>query len=290
MTAPIEFSGCRRVPGRASNGANGKKICIEFEGAHWMLKFPPPAGERPTALSYTNSCLSEHLASTTFRMLGLDAQETRLGTFRNGHEKVVCACRDFTADGQRLYDFCSVKNSVLESESGGTGTELSGVLGAIDGQTFVDPAMLRAYFWDMFVADALLGNFDRHNGNWGFLVDPATGIAKPAPIFDCGSCLLPQADETTMRRVLDDPAELDARIYVFPSSMLKINGRKINYADFLASSDDSDLAAARARIVPRINPSDFAHLVAETPYLTDLQRDFYTTYFAARAKKLFGVA
>ena len=254
-----------------------------------MLKFPPPAGERPTALSYTNSCLSEHLASSAFRLLGLDAQETRLGAFRNGREKVVCACRDFTAGGKVLYDFCSVKNTVLESETGGAGTELSDVLDAIDGQAFVDPAALRARFWDMFVADALLGNFDRHNGNWGFLVDPATGAAEPAPVFDCGSCLLPQADEATMRRVLADPAELDARIYVFPASMLKVGGRKINYADFLASSPDPDLAAARARIVPRIDPDAFARLVDDTPYLSDLQRDFYKAYFSARAARLFNV-
>ncbi len=289
MTAPVDFTACPRVSGRAYNGANGKKICIEFEGARWMLKFPPPAGDRPTALSYTNSSFSEHLASTAFRMLGIDAQETRLGTFRNGGEKVVCACRDFCADGRLLYDFCSVKNTVLDSETDGAGTELSDVLAAIDGQDFVDPAALRARFWDVFVADALLGNFDRHNGNWGFLVDPATGAAEPAPVFDCGSCLLPQADEETMRRVLADPAEMDARIYVFPASMLKLGGRKINYADFLANSRDSDLAAARARIVPRIDTAAFARLVAETPYLSDLQRDFYPAYFSARASKLFGV-
>ena len=28
---------------------------------------------------------------------------------------------------------------------------------------------LEAYFWDMFVVDAFIGNWDRHNGNWGFL-------------------------------------------------------------------------------------------------------------------------
>ena len=43
MTAPVDFTACPRVPGRAYNGANGKKICVAFEGARWMLKFPPPA-------------------------------------------------------------------------------------------------------------------------------------------------------------------------------------------------------------------------------------------------------
>ena len=26
-------------------------------------------------------------------------------------------------------------------------------------------------FWDMFIIDALIGNHDRHNGNWGFLLN-----------------------------------------------------------------------------------------------------------------------
>ena len=38
-----------------------------------------------------------------------------------------------------------------------------------------------------------------------------------------------------------------------------------------------------------LDPAAFACLVAETPYLTDLQREFYTTYFDARAARLFGV-
>ena len=51
------------------------------------------------------------------------------------------------------------------------------------------------HFWNVFVVDALLGNSDRHNGNWVFLYDDSTKEASPAPIYDCGSCLLPQADD-----------------------------------------------------------------------------------------------
>ena len=274
------------MPGRAYNGANGKKIAVEWQGACWMLKFPPSAAEQPNALSYSNSCYSEYLASSIFKLLGIPAQEVQLGTFTNGKTKVVCACRDFTAGGKVLHDFCSIKNSVLNSDSNGTGTELSTVLDAIDGQTFVDPVEVRRFFWDMFVADAFLGNFDRHNGNWGFLVDPMTGKAEIAPVFDCGSCLLPQADESVMRKVLDDKSELEARIYTFPSSMLKENGVKINYAKFL-SAPNADLAAALARIVPRIDLKAIGRLVDESPYLSDLQREFYKTYLAARRGRLF---
>lgn len=72
--------------------------------------------------------------------------------------------------------FCSIKNTILDSDSNGSGTELSEILETIEKQQFLDPAALLQHFGDMFVIDALLGNFDRHNGNWGFLYDPGSYI------------------------------------------------------------------------------------------------------------------
>lgn len=102
----IDFTNCRVIPGRAYNGANGSKIAVEYNGEAYMLKFPPSAEGKPTDLSYTNSCISEHIASSIFNMLGIRAQETMLGTYTvKGKEKLVCACKDFTAGGKRLLDF-----------------------------------------------------------------------------------------------------------------------------------------------------------------------------------------
>ena len=288
MIEPIDFTGCERLPGRAYNGANGKKIAVRYDGEVWLLKFPPSTAEKPTTLSYSNSCYSEHVASNIANMIGLRAHETRLGTFTNGKTKVVCACRDFTADGKVLYDFCSIKNTVIDSDTGGTGTEMNDVLETIELQSFVDPVELKAHFWDMFVVDAFLGNFDRHNGNWGFLVDPTTRKAEIAPAYDFGSCLLPQADDDIMRRVIGDKAELDARIYNFPASALKQEGKKIGYVDFIAQNRDGVLAPSLARIVPRIDLAAINAFIDDTPYLTDLQRQFYKTYLAARYEVMFG--
>lgn len=289
MIEPVDFTDCERLPGRAYNGANGKKIAVRFEGDVWLLKFPPSAADKPTALSYTNSCRSEYVASNIANMLGLKSHETRLGTFTNGKTKVVCACRDFTSDGKLFYDFCSIKNTVIDSETGGTGTELDDVLETIELQSFVDPVALKSHFWDMFVVDAFLGNFDRHNGNWGFLVDPATRKAEIAPAYDFGSCLLPQADDDIMRRVIEDKAERDARIYNFPASALKQGGKKIGYVDFIARNRDGVLAPSLARVLPRIDLAAINAFIDAAPYLSDLQRQFYKTYLAARHEALFKV-
>jgi len=282
----FDFTNLPRVPGRAYNGANGKKIAVEWRGGCWLLKFPPSAAAKPNDLSYSNSCFSEHIASTIFRMIGFNAQETALGSYVNGRTKIVCACRDFTFPDKAFLDFCSIKNTVIDSETNGTGTELSDVLETIDNQLFVDPVGLRRFFWDMFVADAFLGNFDRHNGNWGFLVDRAANRTEIAPIFDCASCLLPQADDGIMKRALADEKFMDERIFVFPGSALKQDGVKINYAKFLAAPPE-ELCDAVARIVPRIDMGAISAFIADVPYITQLQRDFYIAYLSARKAKLF---
>ena len=279
----IDFTNCKIIPGRAYNGANGKKIAVSYEGEIYMLKFPPSAAKKPTDLSYSNSCISEHIASSIYNMIGIRAQKTLLGTYNvNGKTKIVCACKDFTTGGKRLFDFCSIKNTILDSESDGTGTELDDVLDTIEKQQYISPDKLTEHFWNMFVVDAFLGNFDRHNGNWGFLYDESTGDTEIAPIFDCGSCLLPQADEKVMKAVLSDERELNARVFRFPNSAIRMNGDKINYYRFLTEGNNQDCMEAVKRIAPRIDLEEIREFIDSIPVLPDLQKEFYNTYLSAR--------
>ena len=282
-----DFTHCKRLLGNAYAGANGKKIGIEYEGEQYMLKFPPSGERKRTELSYTNSCLSEHIACSIFNLLGIPAQKTILGTYEvNGKTKIVCACKDFTADGSRLYDFCSIKNTVIDSEHNGAGTELADVLETIEKQQFVDPKLLLEHFWNVFVMDAFLGNFDRHNGNWGFLYDDSTKEASIAPVYDCGSCLLPQADERIMEQALVNEDVMNARIYQFPTSAIKLDGRKINYYDFLMSAEEPECNAAIQRMVPKINLEQIKGFIEEVPFITELQKTFYKRYITARFEQI----
>ena len=279
----IDFTNCKRVACRAYNGSNGKKIAVVYNGDVYMLKFPPSGENKMTALSYTNSCISEHIASSIFNMLRIAAQETLLGTFEvSGKTKIVCACKDFTDNNKRLFDFCSIKNTVIDSDSNGSGTELDDILETIEKQHHVSPALLLEHFWDMFVIDAFLGNFDRHNGNWGFLYDGTADEMSIAPIYDCGSCLLPQADEKVIQTVLDDENELNARIYTFPTSAIKQNGKKINYYDFLTNTDNKECLDAIKRIVPIVDLNSIEDFIDGVPYISDLQKEFYKRYIDAR--------
>lgn len=267
-------------------GANGNKIAVMYQDALYMLKFPG-AARLNQDMSYANGCISEYLGSHIFALAGIPAQETLLGTYRiKGREKIVVACKDFTGTGLALQDFTSLKNTVLDSGSNGTGTELGDILDAIEQQTVLDPDVLARRFWDMFIVDALIGNWDRHNGNWGFLYNTLTDEVTLAPVFDCGSCLFPQADEAIMRAVLDDPAERQLRIFDRPLSAIRENGQKINYRAFISSLKNPDCSAALKRITPRLTLSAIEDLVNATPFIGDLQKIFYRTMLTERKEKI----
>ena len=271
---------------KAYAGANGGKIAVMYEGEQYMLKFPPHP-KRNKEMSYTHSCISEYLGSHIFDIVGIPVQQTLLGIYRvNGKEKVVVACKDFTTYETVLQDFTSLKNTLIDSGHSGYGTELSEIIEAIEEQSFIDPVTLREHFWDMFIVDALIGNWDRHNGNWGFLYNNRSDEISIAPIYDCGSCLYPQADDTVMEMTLNDPAEMDFRIFEIPVSGIRMNGEKIRYFDFISSLQNRDCNAALERIVPRIDMQRIAALVNDTPYASDLQKLFYLTMLKERKEKI----
>lgn len=283
----IDFTSCAVNKFKAYGGANGNKINISYEGTSYMLKFPP-VPSKSKAMSYTNSCISEYLACHVFHLLGISAQETLLGTYtdKRGKEKAVVACKDFTEEGKRLMEFAHLKNTCVDSEQSGYGTELSSILKAIDEQALIPSGELRAFFWDMFIADALLGNFDRHNGNWGILIDEQKQIAGIAPVYDCGSCLYPQLDEEHMEKVLNSEDEINQRIFVFPTSSIMENGKKIAYFDFISSLQNEECNAALKKIAERINMDEINKLIEDIPAITPMQRDFYKTMIAERKEKI----
>ena len=113
-------------------GANGSKIAVVYNDELYMLKFPGTA-RLNQEMSYANGCISEFLGSHVFALAGIPVQDTLLGTYRvKGKKKIVVACRDFTGTGLVLQDFTSMKNTVLDSDSNGTGTELQDILEAIE--------------------------------------------------------------------------------------------------------------------------------------------------------------
>lgn len=281
----IDFSNLP-IKNKTYAGANGSKICVVYNGEQYMLKFPVPPS-RNREMSYTNGCVSEYIGCHIFESIGIPVQETLLGTYtKNGKEKVVVACKDFTATGIVLQDFASLKNTIIDSEHNGYGTELSDIIRAMEEQLAIDSYSLKEWFWDIFIVDALIGNWDRHNGNWGFLYNTETDKMEIAPVYDCGSCLFPQADKEIMQAVLDSQDERNLRIFQIPLSDIKMDGKKINYHDFIFSLQDNDCNQALKRILPRIDIIKINKIIDDTPFITELQKKFYKIILKERKERI----
>lgn len=267
-------------------GSNGSKISVLYNGEQYMLKFPPfPTINK--GMSYTNSCISEHIGCKIFESVGIPVQETVIGTYTNkGKEKIVVACKDFTSQGITLQDFASLKNRIIDSERNCYGTEIADILSTIDEQTAINSETLKTRFWDMFIIDALIGNWDRHNGNWGFLYNNETDEVMLAPVFDCGNSLYPQADEDLMKKILSDKNELNHRVFDIPLSAVTYNGKKINYFKFLSEGKFLDCNKALKRIASRIDMKKIYEIIDNTPTITELQKEFYKTMLTTRKERI----
>ena len=275
---------------KAYGGANGSKLSVIYNDDLYMLKLPIHALKNPN-LSYTNSCTSEYLGCHIFNMLGVKAQETLLGTYKY-HDKIrtIVACKDFTSPGVVILDFASIKNQIIDSTSNGYGTELSDILNTIEKQTVVDSKKLKEHFWNMFVIDAFIGNWDRHNGNWGFLYNQEIDKLEIAPIFDCGSALFPQINDELIKKVIVSKAEMNARVYDSPTSAILINGKRANYYKVITSLEYKDCNEAIKRIVPKIQLDKINQLIDSVEELSDYQKDFLKRILKLRKELILDAA
>lgn len=267
---------------RAYGGVNGIKKGVLFKGNPYMLKIEHNGKK--------NSILSEYISSKVYSMLDIPTQEVILGKiYDNEREKLCVACKDFKEKDEYLYEFLNIKNSVLtENSSNGFSTELIEILEAIDRQNFCPSDEVRKRFWTMFIVDAYLGNFNRHNGNWGFLVNEKTGTKQLAPIFDCASCLYPEFTDEQLQDFLNPPNELDKGIYTFPKSVIKQNGKKINYHEFFQTTLNNDCLEAVKKMIPKIEKKsdEIKDFINGIEVLTSVRKQFYIQILKMRREKI----
>jgi len=125
------------------------------------------------------------------------------------------------------------------------------------------------------MVEQVVVNFDRHNGNWGFLVNEQIQKVKIAPIYDCASCLYPQLNDVMIEEIINDDDEMKFRVFVFPNSALKIDGKKINYYDYISSLNNKDCNDALRRMFPKINLNEINIVIDNTPFISDIRKEYY---------------
>lgn len=255
-----------------------KKIEIIIDGHRYIVKF-----QKNSEVGPTYNHISEYLGSHIFQALGIPVQETFLGTYDG---KNVVVMKNFLEKEETFVAFNGVGESSLERDKElyqYTYEDITAMLLENMKSTNVSETVER--FWDMFIVDAFIGNFDRHGGNWGFI--KKNNQYRIAPVYDNGSSLYPKLNtDEKISQVLSSQEEIDRRIYQFPTSHIKVGNRKSSYFEVINSRQFVACNEALVRIVPRIDMNRIGAIIDEIEGISDLRRQFYKLILQQRYEKI----
>ena len=263
--------------GRFYSGAERKKSIL-INGNAYLVKFPKNSRD---GLRFNH--VSEFLGSHIFSMLGIETQETQLGLY-NGENVVII--KDFLAENEVFVPFNGVGDSSLEQDKEKYQYSYEDIIGMLkDNVKLTNIKQTVDLFWDMFIVDALIANFDRHGSNWGFI--KKDNKYRLSPIFDNGSSLFPQLNtDVKIETVLGDQAEIERRIYKFPTSQVKYQGKKSSYYEIISSLTFEECNNALVRITERVDLNKFNKLIDSVEDISDTRRKFYKTILKQRFEKI----
>ena len=258
-------------------GSEKKKTLI-YNNKKYLVKFPDPIREKNKNISYINNAFSEYVGSNIFKICGFETQNTILGKYKyKEKEKIVCACEDFTDDEHILYEFENLALSTNPDKK--IETELSDIMEVIEENKMINTIETKEKFWEMFVIDSLIGNTDRHNGNWGFLLNKKTGKVSFSPIYDCGSCLNPMLEDEELKKM--NETELK-NLAINCYSCIKENGKKINYMSYIKQRKNSECNNAIKRIFSNIDINKIIVFIDKIETLSKVRKEFYKNIIDCR--------
>jgi hypothetical protein len=259
-------------------GGSERKEGITIDGEDYMIKF-----QKQTAFGKRNNHISEFIGSHVFELCGFEAHKTYLG-YREGEE--VVACKDFNIPGKQFVPFNDVGESTLDQDKETYQYDYEDIMQMLrDNSKLTNVQGTISMFWRIYIMDAMLGNFDRHGANWGFIKEDNRYTL--APVFDNGSCLFPNlVDETEMQEIMESEEETNKRIYKFPTSQVKLNGKKSSYFEVINSLQFEECNDALQYVMSQFDMSKIEELIDETPLISEIQRAFYKHMLTARYNKI----
>lgn len=258
-------------------GGLERKLGILINGEPYMLKF-----QKINQFGERNNHLSEYLGSHIFELLGFNVHQTYLGSYKN---EAAVACKDFVCNGFEFVPFNDVGESTIETDKEKYQYSYNDIILLLEKNkkiTSIEETV--SIFFDMFIVDALIGNFDRHGANWGFL--KKNNKYSLAPIFDNGSSLFPQlVNEDEMKLILSDENELNERVYKFPTSQIKLNDKKSSYFEVISSLKFNEINKSLLNIYPKINLNKINSLI-NSLNISNIHKQFYKRMIEERFNKI----
>lgn len=254
-------------------GGSELKATYIINGEKYMVKMPDPIRKKTLDLGYMNNQYSEYIGCHIFESVGIPVQKTMLVKLnKDGKEKIAVACKDFLNSGEELIEISNVSLSLSTEKKYKISIEdVYEIINKMSVNYKLDENKLISNFWDMFVVDALIGNTDRHFGNWGFI--KKDDIISFAPVYDCGSSLHPLLSENEQIKLMSDSIAFKNSSYNI-ASVYTMNNKKIFYHEIF-KNPPVDLKEAIKRIVPKIDMEKIKEIIASTEGLSKTQKEYY---------------
>lgn len=224
-----DFSDCILTPLILDGVTN--KIAVKDGSVKYILKFGKESVKDNT---YFRDYISEFISCRIAKQLGYNVQEVQLGYYDN---KECCALTMFDLS---LHSFKSLGASSLDSDAlykrdirynldWLLELKMTSKKFAIT-QGIYDKWVLDVFFLDMFV-----GNYDRHENNWGFV--RVNGLYNLAPLYDMGASLFSRQ----MNEVSNwTDGQIRDAVVSHSRSAILYKGKKKNYFELLDLYSDND--------------------------------------------------
>ena len=161
-------------------GGSEKKLGILINDKRYMLKF-----QKNTVFGKRNNHLSEYIGSKIFELIGLPVQKVYLGTYKS--EQVV-ACKDFINEYEQFVPFNDIGESSIDVDFFKNQYTYENIMYMLEENKKITNVLETiSMFWDMYIVDAFIGNFDRHGNNWGFIKFNNTYLFKAGQTLNAPS-------------------------------------------------------------------------------------------------------
>lgn len=255
------------------------KTWIRYNGLKYLVKFPKFTKGFPT-----DSVKSEHLASSFINLAGGRAHKTiYVEEFEreDGTNSEAVLCKDILSDNG--YDSMVTFAENISSISTDIDQHeyfISEILYIFEKIHNMDFRLVSGDFWEMVLFDAILGNNDRHPGNWSIV--KKGNERSLSPIYDNGACLFPRA----MREFDEDEYDwLKTRTLIFPNSKIMLDNPEKK------KSRMSYIELVNSNIVPEYILNEFRQMDIESvldrvrkenDWLSEKDWEFYYTVIKIR--------
>lgn len=255
-----------------------RKFGIIIDGEDYIVKF-----QKKERFGMRNNHISEFIGCKIFSMLGFETQDVALGTY---NDENVVVLKDFTGSDETFVAFNDVGDSSLDEDKEKYQYSYTDIIEMLKlNNKLEDEQETINQFYRMFIVDALIGNFDRHGANWGFI--KKNNKYRLSPVFDNGSCLFPRlTEESEMLRIIASEEEVNDRIYKFPTSQILLNGKKSSYFEVINSLEFEECNNALIYIYSILNMEEIYGMINGIREISDIQKKFYNYMLKERYEKI----